>query len=112
MLGIDCMFSIKFPWWFLWLFFFCSTCIVGLGYVGRRGGLLGRGGELRLGVNIAKCRNATTKVFRDSIILKSPTFDEFSLELLLFILVHRLQMTCHNRSLMGTPFFIGQLMTR
>ena len=64
MLGIDCMFSIKFPWWFLWLFFFCSTCIVGLGYVGRRGGLLGRGGELRLGVNIAKCRNATTKVFR------------------------------------------------
>lgn len=91
--------------------FFCSTCIVCLGYVGRRGGLLGRGGELRLGVNIAKCRNATTKVSR-AVILKSPIFDKFSLELLLFILVHRLRMIFYNRSLTGTPFFIGQLKTR
>ena len=34
--------------------FFCSTSIVGLGYVA------GRGGGLRLGVNIVKCRNGTT----------------------------------------------------
>ena len=27
-------------------------------------GVTREGGELRLGVNIAKCRNATTKVFR------------------------------------------------
>lgn len=47
------------------VFFFAPLALlVWDNYVGRRGGLLGRGGELRLGVNIAKCRNATTKVFR------------------------------------------------
>ena len=36
--------------------FFCSTCIVGLGYV------VGMAGGLGLVVNIVQCRNATTKV--------------------------------------------------
>ena len=40
---------------FVAVFFFCSTCIVGLGYVAGRG-RGGGGGGLRLGVNIVKCR--------------------------------------------------------
>ena len=37
-------------------FYLCSTCIVGFGYVVGRAGGLGLG----VGVNIVKCRNATT----------------------------------------------------
>ena len=42
-------------------FYLCSTCIFGFGYVVGRGGEggEGRGGRV-LGVNIVKCRNATT----------------------------------------------------
>ena len=42
MLGIDCMFSIKFPWWFLMLFFAPLALLVG-DMLGREGGE-GRGG--------------------------------------------------------------------
>lgn len=42
-------------------FYLCSTCIVGFGYVVGREGEGGEGRGVRvLGVNIVKCRNATT----------------------------------------------------
>ena len=57
--------SIKFLWLVfvvvVFFFYLCSTCIFGFGYVVGRGGEggEGRGGRV-LGVNIVKCRNATT----------------------------------------------------
>ena len=68
MLGIALTaWSIKFPWLVFIVvvvvfFYLCSTCIVGFGYVvGRAGGVTREGRGVRvLGVNIVKCRNATT----------------------------------------------------
>ena len=66
MLGIDCMKHkislVVFLLLLLLLFFYlCSTCIVGFGYVVGREGEGGEGRGVRvLGVNIVKCRNATT----------------------------------------------------